>query len=94
MPISLKTKHLSAKNFVRTQFFISVFKIFGYAAWTVQLGALFLRWVRRGSAGSAWLSRCGVAQFGCDVAQSGAEWPSRAQFGSVNKGVGLLEGRF
>jgi hypothetical protein len=45
---------------------------------------------RRGSGGSARLGRCGVAQIGCDVAQSGAEWPSRAQFGLVKKGVGLL----
>jgi hypothetical protein len=35
-----------------------------------------------------------MTQFGRDVAQSGAGWPSRAQFGSVKKGVSLLEGRF
>ncbi len=37
---------------------------------------------------------CDVAQFGCDVVQSGAKWLSRAQFDSVKKGVGLIEGRF
>ncbi len=70
-------------------FFGTCFLIFGYEAWALQLAAAFLSWVRRGSAGSAWLSRCGVAQFGCDVAQSGAEWASRAQFGSVKKSLGL-----